>query len=82
MALKVNRATWVVTIPDHEVHKGKWTYTVPAREQRIFAINRKDAIQQVCRLAHRLAGVPPYRSMLKQTAKLATTRTELVEVQR
>lgn len=82
MALKVNRSTWVVSIPAHQVSKGKWTYTVPAREQRLFAEGREDAIRQVCRLAHRLAGVPPYRSMLKQTAKLATTKTELVEVQR
>jgi hypothetical protein len=82
MAMSVKRATYVVSFPAHEVTKGKLTYAVPAREQRLFAPDKKDAVERVVRQAHGLANVPPYRSLLRQTAELAKVKTELIETAR
>lgn len=82
------RNHYVISWDAHEVvgqwkPGGKtWTYPVPAlAPRRLMAISRAEAIREVVVFAHRDAGVPPYRSLLRQTARRARVTTELVEVQ-
>lgn len=80
--MKVKRSIFVVSLPAHEVAIGEYRWPVPERRQQLHAPDRAEAVRRVVRYAHADASVPPYRSLLRQTAALAAVTTEIVEVQR
>jgi hypothetical protein len=76
---------WVVSFPDHVVGPvlgcAPRTWEVSGREVRVRAASREDAVLTAARALHVGGTVPPFVSLLRETAAMVTDARPFVLVE-